>query len=165
MRGWAKEIMVTFSVVLALFLITVLETYVPVVRNILAKAGPAALFWMRFILIVLLAFFGYQTPNLKGLAGPRFMPRASSRYSVRVYGRRIQWLPDLWLALVLYGSGRLSLPQYHCSSPCRLASGSTNSRNDEMDAASVACSALDLFCCGRCLLVRHYRFHLGGISS
>lgn len=72
MRGWAKEIMVTFSVILALFLITVLETYVPVVRNILARTGPSALLWMRIVLIVLLAFFGYQTPNLRGLAGPRF---------------------------------------------------------------------------------------------
>ena len=72
MRGWAKEIMVTFSVILALFLISVLENYVPVVKNILAKAGPASLFWMRAILVLLLAFFGYQTPNIRGLAGPRF---------------------------------------------------------------------------------------------
>jgi hypothetical protein len=72
MRGWAKEIMVTFSSVLAIFVIVVLETYVPVVRNILAKSGPASLFWMRFTILVLLAFFGYQTPNFRGLAGPRF---------------------------------------------------------------------------------------------
>jgi hypothetical protein len=72
MRGWAKEMMVTFSVVLALFLITVLETYIPAVRNILVRAGPSALLWMRVTIIVLLAFFGYQTPNFRGLAGPRF---------------------------------------------------------------------------------------------
>jgi uncharacterized membrane protein required for colicin V production len=72
MRGWAKEIMVTFSVVLAIFLITVLETYVPIVRNLLGRASPTALFWMRAIIVMLLAFFGYQSPNLKGLAGARF---------------------------------------------------------------------------------------------
>lgn len=72
MRGWAKEILVTFSVLLAIFLITVLETYVPFVRNMLARANPSTLLYMRVIIIILLAFFGYQTPNIRGLAGPRF---------------------------------------------------------------------------------------------
>jgi len=72
MRGWAKEIMVTFSVTLGIFLIVVLQTYVPVIRNFMASAQPSTLFWMQAIIILVLAFFGYQTPNIKGLAGPRF---------------------------------------------------------------------------------------------
>ena len=72
MRGWSKEIMVTFSVILAIFLVVVLETYVPLVRNVMATASPAALFWIQSSIILLLAFFGYQTPNIKGLAGARF---------------------------------------------------------------------------------------------
>lgn len=72
MRGWAKEIMVTFSVILGLFIITVLETYVGVVRNTIVAANGSTLFWMRSIIIILLVFFGYQTPNIRGLSGTRF---------------------------------------------------------------------------------------------
>lgn len=73
MRGWAKELMVTFSIVLALFLITVLETYVGIVRNSLMATGdPKPLFWLRTTIITLLVFFGYQTPNIRALAGARF---------------------------------------------------------------------------------------------
>lgn len=71
MRGWAKEILVTFSVVLALFLITVLESYVGVVKNI-ARSGGDALFWLETTIVILLVFFGYQTPNLRAISGARF---------------------------------------------------------------------------------------------
>jgi uncharacterized membrane protein required for colicin V production len=72
MRGWAKELLVMFSVVLAVFLITVLETYVGLVRDTIVAAGGTPLFWLRATLIILLVFFGYQTPNIRGLAGARF---------------------------------------------------------------------------------------------
>ena len=69
MRGWAKEMLVTFSAVLAMFIITVLETYVHVVSTSFALPGSEAQFWMRFVILILLAFFGYQTPNLPKLSG------------------------------------------------------------------------------------------------
>jgi lysylphosphatidylglycerol synthetase-like protein (DUF2156 family) len=72
MRGWAKEVIVTFSVILAIFLVTVLERYVPIVRDSFAVPGSISQFWMRSILLVILAFFGYQTPNLPKLGGTRF---------------------------------------------------------------------------------------------
>jgi hypothetical protein len=72
MRGWAKELMVTFSVVLSLFLLTVLETYVGPVKNTLVAAGGTTLFWVRSTVVILLTFFGYQTPNIRGIAGARF---------------------------------------------------------------------------------------------
>lgn len=72
MRGWAKEILVTFSVILSLFLITVLETYVGIVKNTIVKAGGTPLFWMEATILILLVFFGYQTPNIRGIAGARF---------------------------------------------------------------------------------------------
>jgi hypothetical protein len=71
MRGWAKEILVTFAITLALFIITVLETYVGVVKRI-ADAGGQALFWMEVSTVILLVFFGYQTPNIRAIAGARF---------------------------------------------------------------------------------------------
>lgn len=73
MRGWAKEMMVTASAVLALFIITVLETYVTGVSQSLAEPGTSNQFWMRVAIIVILTFFGYQTPNLPRLGGERFV--------------------------------------------------------------------------------------------
>jgi uncharacterized membrane protein required for colicin V production len=73
MRGWAKELLVTFSVVLSLFIITVLERYVPAVYNSFGQPGSITQFWMRTVILVLLVFFGYQTPNLPRLAGARFV--------------------------------------------------------------------------------------------
>ena len=59
MRGWAKELLVAFSVILALALNHVLRRYIP-----LAVALPEAdvtLFWVRTIVLIVLVFFGYQT--------------------------------------------------------------------------------------------------------
>ncbi len=72
MRGWAREMLVTFAFILAMFIITVLERYVAIVRDSFAQPGSLAQFWLRFIIIVLLTFFGYQTPNLPKIGGARF---------------------------------------------------------------------------------------------
>ena len=69
MRGWAKEILVTFSVILALTLTTLLQSYIPFVRDVVAKQG-ATFFWLRTIILLVLVFFGYQTPNIA-----RFAPK------------------------------------------------------------------------------------------
>lgn len=72
MRGWAKELLVTFSVILAIFIINVLERYVPAVYQTIAGEGTTQ-FWLRALIIILLVFFGYQTPNIGKLAGTRFV--------------------------------------------------------------------------------------------
>jgi uncharacterized membrane protein required for colicin V production len=72
MRGWAKEMLVTASAVLALFIITVLETYVKGLTQSFAEPGSTGQFWMRVAIITLLVFFGYQTPNLPKIGGERF---------------------------------------------------------------------------------------------
>jgi len=69
MRGWAKEILVTTSIILALALIAVLENLVPFVGEILRKSPPQTQFWVRTILVGVLVFFGYQSPNLPTFAG------------------------------------------------------------------------------------------------
>ncbi len=69
MRGWAKEILVTFGVILALTLTTLLQSYIPFVRDVVAKQA-ATFFWMRTIILLVLVFFGYQTPNIA-----RFAPK------------------------------------------------------------------------------------------
>jgi uncharacterized membrane protein required for colicin V production len=70
MRGWAKELLVTFSVILALTFTTLLEHYVPFVRDVLQKDSAALYFWLRTIILGLLVFFGYQTPHIS-----RFAPK------------------------------------------------------------------------------------------
>lgn len=71
MRGWAKELMVTFSVILALFIISLLEQFVPILRDG-GGLPESTRFWIRTLIIVLLVFFGYQTPNIRAIAGARF---------------------------------------------------------------------------------------------
>ncbi|HPC06443.1 MAG TPA: CvpA family protein [Anaerolineaceae bacterium] len=73
-RGWAKELLVLFSIILGLFLLGVLEKYVPYVRDDLMTQSGDTVFWLRFGVIVVLVFFGYETPNLPRLAeSPKFM--------------------------------------------------------------------------------------------
>lgn len=67
-RGWAKELLVTFSTILALFILNVLETYVPFV-SVSLRQNPETLFWLRLALLGGMVFFGYQSPNLSRLAG------------------------------------------------------------------------------------------------
>ncbi|HEX9797838.1 MAG TPA: hypothetical protein VGA52_12695 [Anaerolineales bacterium] len=67
MRGWAKELLVTSAVVLGLFLNAILETYITTYRTALfLQPGPNQ-FIIRGVLLILLAFFGYQTPHLRAL--------------------------------------------------------------------------------------------------
>jgi uncharacterized membrane protein required for colicin V production len=72
MRGWAKELIVTFSVILALFFLEVLGRYFPPVRDFLARPNGSTEFWVRTFVLVTLSFFGYQTPNITKLAATRF---------------------------------------------------------------------------------------------
>ena len=62
LRGWAKELLVAFSVIIALTLNLLLKSYVPIVRE-LDDASPS-LFWIRTIVLVVLVYFGYQTVAL-----------------------------------------------------------------------------------------------------
>jgi uncharacterized membrane protein required for colicin V production len=65
MRGWAKELLVACSVVLGIFVISVLEKFVPFVRD--TVTGETR-FWVRAGIVAILVFFGYQTPKLPRLA-------------------------------------------------------------------------------------------------
>jgi len=65
MRGWAKELLVTFAVIVGLFIITVLERFVPFMRDTITGTGK---FWTQTAILSALVFFAYQTPNLARLA-------------------------------------------------------------------------------------------------
>ena len=59
MRGWAKEVLVTSGVIVALFLVTILETFVPILKNMTTESK----FWVRLVTLILMVFFGYQSPK------------------------------------------------------------------------------------------------------
>jgi uncharacterized membrane protein required for colicin V production len=59
MRGWAKELLVSFSVILALGLNHVLRRYVPIAQDL--QETDESLFWVRLIILLVLVYFGYQT--------------------------------------------------------------------------------------------------------
>lgn len=61
MRGWAKEILVTAGVIVSIFVITIIEKFIPFTRDAL-EADTA--FTVRIAVLALLTFFGYQGPNL-----------------------------------------------------------------------------------------------------
>src|SRR5262245_40200405 len=59
MRGWAKELLVAFSVILALALNHVIRRYIPLARDL--GETDVSLFWVRTIILIVLVYFGYQT--------------------------------------------------------------------------------------------------------
>src|ERR1041384_7868508 len=59
MRGWAKELLVSFSVILALALNHVLRRYIPIAQSL--PENDVSLFWVRTIILIVLVYFGYQT--------------------------------------------------------------------------------------------------------
>ncbi len=66
MRGWAKELLVAFSVITSLAVNLLLEKYIPLVRD-LDKAS-SSVFWIRTIILTALVYFGYQTVSIPRLA-------------------------------------------------------------------------------------------------
>ena len=77
-RGWAREVLVTASVILAFFIMYVLLS-LPFVSNFLTAgqvpdSGVITIqqFWFQVIVLLVLIFFGYETPSIPRLAGNRF---------------------------------------------------------------------------------------------
>ena len=69
MRGWAKELLVSFSCITALAVNLLLEKYIPLVRDL--PDNSSSIFWIRTIILVALVYFGYQTVSI--------VPRLSSK--------------------------------------------------------------------------------------
>lgn len=75
MRGWARELLVTASAILAIFVTNLVEKFAPFVGNILSLDSSAeSLLWSRIIVLAIIVFFGYQTPNFPRFsASPKLM--------------------------------------------------------------------------------------------
>jgi uncharacterized membrane protein required for colicin V production len=59
LRGWAKELLVAFAVVVALTLNFLLRRFAPIVSTL--PDNEVTLFWIREIVLITLVYFGYQT--------------------------------------------------------------------------------------------------------
>jgi uncharacterized membrane protein required for colicin V production len=62
-RGWAKELLVTFSVVVALTLTGLLYQYVPFVSAL--DPHSTTLFWINVTILLVLVYFGYQSISFR----------------------------------------------------------------------------------------------------
>ncbi len=71
-RGWAKELLVIFSILLAIAIDTVLLTYVEPIRIIMTSKPGVTQFAIRAGLLLTMTYFGYQTPNLPAFASGKF---------------------------------------------------------------------------------------------
>jgi uncharacterized membrane protein YfcA len=72
-RGWAKEMLIVFSVILALAAISLVEDLLGF-KNTLFKNNITLQYWFRSILVSVMVFFGYQSPSL-----PRFKTATEKR--------------------------------------------------------------------------------------
>ena len=72
LRGWAKELLVTFSVILGRFIEFVMLNYMFVVSDVLKNmvgANPKEWFYARTLLFILMISFGYATTAISAALG------------------------------------------------------------------------------------------------
>ncbi len=72
MRGWAKEILVTFSVILALFILQMITFFAPI-KNMFQPPNGVVEFWIRTGILLILVIIGYQTPNVVRFASGKLV--------------------------------------------------------------------------------------------
>ena len=66
MRGWGKEIVVTFCAIVGLAIIALFRRYVPMIADL--PPTNISLFWFQTIVVTVLVYFGYEIVNLPYLA-------------------------------------------------------------------------------------------------
>lgn len=74
LRGWAKELIVSFSVILARAVEDVMIRFIPVIGGGLinmAENNPRQWFTVRLAIFVLMIFFGYASPVISTTLGMR----------------------------------------------------------------------------------------------
>jgi len=109
MRGWARELMVIFSTILALAFISVLENLMPGVREIL-KSNASLQFWLRIIIVAVVVFFGYQSPKFSRIGDATKKERISDVLLGLVFGAISGYfiVGSLWYYLDAAGYAGLS---------------------------------------------------------
>ncbi len=72
MRGWAKELLVTCSVLVGLFIIEIFSSFAPT-KRFFESATDKSAFWVPAIIFLIVVFAGYQTPAIMRFASGKFM--------------------------------------------------------------------------------------------
>jgi len=67
LRGPAKEVLVSFSVLVAIAFITLVEDLLPLTSD-LFQDGSMTQYWFRTLTLILLVIFGYVTPKISSLS-------------------------------------------------------------------------------------------------
>ncbi len=62
-RGWAKELLVSFSIILALFVMQVALAYLGLAARLWNSWGDLTRFYVASLTVIAFAFFGYHTPK------------------------------------------------------------------------------------------------------
>jgi len=71
LRGWAKELIVAFSVILALFVEHVLLAFLPPVAALFQNMEPQSQFYTRAAIFLIIAVFGYASPTISTRLGAK----------------------------------------------------------------------------------------------
>jgi len=71
LRGWAKEIIVAFSVILALFVEHVLLSFVPPISALFQNMPLQTVFYTRAALFIVITVFGYASPTIASQLGAK----------------------------------------------------------------------------------------------
>ena len=71
LRGWAKEVIVSFSVFLALFVEHVLLNFLPGVDQFFFGMSPETQFYTRAIVFIVITVFGYASPTVATKLGAK----------------------------------------------------------------------------------------------
>jgi uncharacterized membrane protein required for colicin V production len=67
LRGPAKEVLVSFSVLVAIAFITLIEDLLPLTTDLFVE-GSMTQYWFRTLTVVILVIFGYVTPKISSLS-------------------------------------------------------------------------------------------------
>jgi uncharacterized membrane protein required for colicin V production len=71
LRGWAKEIIVACSVIVALFFQHVLLTFIPPLRDLFNNLAPNTKFYTRTVVFIIITIFGYASPTVISRIGSK----------------------------------------------------------------------------------------------
>jgi uncharacterized membrane protein required for colicin V production len=71
LRGWAKEIIVTCSVIVALFFQHVLLTFVRPLYDLFINLAPNTRFYTRIVVFIIITIFGYASPTVISRIGSK----------------------------------------------------------------------------------------------
>jgi hypothetical protein len=108
-RGWAKELLVTFSVILALFSLNVFQTFVPFFKEVMRESSPATAFWIRTGIVTAWFFSGIKPQNCSGWPKADVYSKCTARYALGRSIGRCERVHGFWHGLVLSSHSRIPL--------------------------------------------------------